>query len=227
MPAYNAERSIDESIRSVLAQRGVVFELLVGDDGSTDGTWQRIESYRNDARVRSFRFSKNRGVACTRNLVLRHARGRYISSCDADDILLPGNLRILSKILDNNPAIGVAYGNLIVKTGRRRFLKRRIVPGKMWDLLGGCFADGGSMIRRSLLKKVGGFDPEFKYLEDCDLFLRLSEVTEFYFCPGKPLYCQKKSAGSLSDKTSVELKKVSRVLLQNAIQRRYGHRIKW
>ncbi len=228
MPAYNARASIDEAIRSVLAQKGASFELLIGDDASTDDTWTRIATYRADPRVRAFRFHRNQGAALTSNRLIAQAKGKYLSSCDADDIMLPGNLRALALVLDQNPAVGVAYGDLLVATrGGRSWIKRRFVPSKAWDLLGGCFAKGGTLIWCSLMKKVGGYRSEIPFLEDCDLFLRLAERTQFYYLPGRPLYRQKKSPGSLSDQPLKQLRKISQNLLRDTIQRRYGYPVKW
>ena len=227
MPAYNAGASIDKAIRSVLAQKGASFELLIGDDASTDETWARMTAYRTDPRIRIFRFPRNQGAALTSNRLIAQAGGDYISSCDADDLMLPGNLRTLARILDQNPAVGVAYGDLLVATcAGSSWIKRRFAPSKAWDLLGGCFAKGGTLIRRSLMKKVGGYRPEIPFLEDCDLFLRLAEQTQFYYLPGKPLYHQQKTSGSLSDQPSKELRKISQNLLRDAIQRRYGYPVK-
>jgi len=228
MPAYNAGAFVDKAIRSVLAQKGVSFELLIGDDASTDDTWARIESYRTDSRVRIFRFPRNQGVAVTSNYLIAKAGGEYISSCDADDVMLAGNLRTLARVLHKNPAVGVVYGDLLVRARHgNAWIKRRLVPSKAWDLLGGCFAKGGSLIRRSLAKRVGGYRPEIPFLEDCDLFLRLAEVTQFSYVPGKPLYRQRKLPGSLSDQPSKQLQKISGNIFRHAIQRRYGYQVKW
>ncbi len=228
MPAYNAAASIDKAIQSVLAQKGVSFELSIGDDASIDDTWTRIATYRTDPRVRVFRFPRNQGAALASNCLIAQVRGEYLSSCDADDLMLPGNLRTLARVLDQNPAVGVAYGDLLVTTrGRRSWIKRRFVPSKAWDLLGGCFAKGGTLIRRSLMKKVGGYRSEIPFLEDCDLFLRLAERTQFCYLPGRPLYHQQKKPGSLSDQPPKQLQKVSQDLLRDAIQRRYGYPVKW
>lgn len=228
MPAYNAASSIDAAIQSVLAQKGVLFELLIGDDASTDGTWMRIRTFQTDPRVRATRFQRNQGAALTSNRLIAQARGEYLSSCDADDVMLPENLLVLTRVLDKHPAVGVAYGDLFVTEPRGcSWIKRRFVPKKAWDLLGGCFANGGTLIRRSLIRKVGGYRPDLAYLEDCDLFLRLAEHTRFYHLAGKPLYCQRKSPGSLSDQPSKKLRKVSQKILRDAIQRRYGTSVGW
>jgi glycosyltransferase involved in cell wall biosynthesis len=81
MPAFNAARFIDEAIQSVLAQRPPAggFELLIGDDASTDATAAGLERYRGDSRVRLFRTPVTRGAAATRNALLRAARGEYVT----------------------------------------------------------------------------------------------------------------------------------------------------
>lgn len=228
MPVYNAASSIDEAIRSVLTQRGVSFELLIGDDASTDETWAHIIPYHADPRVRAFRFHENRGAAATSNRLIVRSRGQYLFSCDADDALLQGGLRRLSNALDRNPASGVVYGNVLFvsRSGKKR-VKRRLTAHKSWDLLGGFFANGGTLIRSSVMKKVGGYNSKLPYLEDCDLFLRLAECTKFFRLSGKPVYCQRRRAGSLSDQPIKKLREVSMHLLRNAIQRRYGYKINW
>lgn len=228
MAAYNAAASIARAVQSVLSQKNVSFELLIGNDASSDETEARLRPYREDPRVKIFHFPKNRGVSATRNALIARAKGKYISSCDADDIMLPGNLATFSGILDRNPSVGVAYGDLRVRPPRgRSWIKRRFVPSKSWELLGCCFNNGGIMVRRFLFKKAGGYDPKLALLEDCDLFLRLSELTPFYFLSGKPLHVQNKTPRSLSDQPLKKIKKATRFLLRNAIRRRYGIRVEW
>jgi glycosyltransferase involved in cell wall biosynthesis len=227
IPAYNAALSIEKALQSVLSQRGPAFEVLIGDDASKDNTRKCLKSYSGDPRVKIFIFRKNQGPGVTRNKLAARARGKYISFCDADDRMLPGNLAAFSKILDRNPSVGVAYGDLWLQPKRgKASIKRRFTAGS-WDLMGGCFANGGTMIRKSLFKKAGGFKPEHTLLEDCELFLRLSELTHFFYRPGKPLYVQNKISGSFSDQPPKKIKKISKGLLRDAIQRRYDFQIKW
>ena len=145
MPAHNAEAFIDRAIRSVLNQKGVSFELLVGDDASTDKTWKHISAYRFHPGVRVFRFRRRLGAAAARNRLIAAAKGRYISICDADDRLLPGNLLILTRALNKRPSAGVVYGDLYIKSpGGKLRVKRRFVHGRAWDILGGVFPHGGA-----------------------------------------------------------------------------------
>lgn len=228
MPAYNAALTIRAAIRSVLRQKGPSFELLIADDASTDSTWGCIQKFRQDPRIRSFRFRRNRGVAAASNYLISEARGKYLSSCDADDMLLPGNLRRLAHVLDTSPSCGVAYADsLIVSSSRTRRMVSRSAIETFWELLGGRFTNGGTLIRRSLVKRIGGYRTQFVFLEDCDLFVRLSEITKFYYVKGKPLYCQRKTKGSLSDQSQRKLRQVSRIILRDALKRRYGYQAQW
>src|SRR5687768_2427540 len=112
MPAYNAAPYIERAIESVLGQNYDSFELLIGDDASRDDTASILKAYRRHPRVRVFRGRKNRGSPAMRNRLIAMASGAYISVCDADDELAPGNIALLAPILDKNPSIGVAHGEI-------------------------------------------------------------------------------------------------------------------
>ena len=106
MPAYNAERFIAESIDSVIAQTWPHWELLITDDGSTDGTAEVVRAYaRRDPRVRLFRFPRNTGLAAkARNYSLSRARGEFLAFLDADDLWHPEKLEKQVRHLQQNPA---------------------------------------------------------------------------------------------------------------------------
>ncbi|MBQ9417639.1 MAG: glycosyltransferase family 2 protein [Bacteroidales bacterium] len=91
MPTFNKGQYIAESIDSVLSQTYTDWELIVVDDGSTDGTQEVLRRY-NDPRIRIFTLNANRGAAHARNLALRQARGRYVAFLDSDDLWHPQKL---------------------------------------------------------------------------------------------------------------------------------------
>ena len=96
-PCYNGERFIAETIESVLGQTYAQWEMIIVDDGSSDGSAQIAEAYAaRDGRIRVLR-QANAGTACARNNAMRQARGRYIALLDADDVWEPG---FLEKQLD-------------------------------------------------------------------------------------------------------------------------------
>lgn len=229
MPAYNVSRYIDEAIQSVLRQKGISFELLIGDDASTDGTWDRINRYVSRPQIRAWRFSRNRGAAVLKNYLASKAVGDYFSHCDADDIMLKDNLCTLTRVLDASPSIGVGYTNFLKGRSLRasRLLRRRSGPALNWDLVHGSIGSGGSLIRKRLFNKVGGYR-NIKVLEDVDLFFRLSETTRFcHLDKIRPLYFYRTRPGSLSQKPSKIIVSAGRKILADAIQRRYGFRARW
>ena len=92
-PAYNAERFVGETVRSVQAQTLGDWEMLIADDASPDGTRHVVEGLaRDDARVRYIALERNGGPALARNAALARARGRYIAFLDSDDLWLPAKL---------------------------------------------------------------------------------------------------------------------------------------
>ncbi|HTG45381.1 MAG TPA: glycosyltransferase, partial [Verrucomicrobiae bacterium] len=96
VPSFNREELLRETIDSVLSQSHKNYELIVIDDGSTDGTWDMLQSYGN--RVRALRQS-NRGPEVARNLGGAHATGEYLVLLDSDDLLLPHSLATYDQVI--------------------------------------------------------------------------------------------------------------------------------
>jgi glycosyltransferase involved in cell wall biosynthesis len=120
IPAYNAASFIEEAVSSVLAQDFRDFELIVVDDGSTDGTGKILESF-SDARLRVIR-QENGGLASARNAGMAIARGEIISFLDADDRWLPSKLSSDLAILDAAAEVGIVVTNFVRFEEGGRFL---------------------------------------------------------------------------------------------------------
>ncbi|HMQ29576.1 MAG TPA: glycosyltransferase family A protein [Chloroflexaceae bacterium] len=109
----NGERFIEEAIESVLAQTYTGWELLLVDDGSTDGSTALALAYaaRHPGRIRYLEHAghQNLGMSATRNLGIHHARGRYIAFLDADDVWLPQKLAQQVAALEAHPEAGMIY----------------------------------------------------------------------------------------------------------------------
>ncbi|MBA4159453.1 MAG: glycosyltransferase family 2 protein [Gemmatimonadetes bacterium] len=110
----NGEKFIEEAIRSVFAQTYHDWELLLVDDGSTDGSSEiaRRSATEHPERVRYLEHAghANRGMSASRNLGLRHARGEFIALLDADDVYLPQKLAEQVALLDRHPEAAMLYG---------------------------------------------------------------------------------------------------------------------
>lgn len=119
MPVYNAGVYLDAAVQSVLSQSFGWFELLLVDDGSTDGSGRLCDELsRGDARVRVLH-QPNGGAAAARNTGLSHAEGRYLCFVDADDRLAPGAFERIVKAMENHEADLVSFGlDFCTETGR-------------------------------------------------------------------------------------------------------------
>ena len=106
MPAYNVAPYIEEAVESVLRQSFSDFELLIIDDGSSDGTHEVI-SRMSDSRIRKVRNESNIGLAATLNKGLSMAQTEYIARFDGDDLASPQWLEKNVGFLDNHPDYGI------------------------------------------------------------------------------------------------------------------------
>lgn len=124
MPAYNSGRFITEAISSVLAQTYSNWELLIVDDASTDATAELLQNFRQDDRIKIFRFSENKGTQFSRNKAIEEASGDFIAFLDADDLWKPEKLYLQLQMMQTNklPACFSSY-ELISENGQNLHTK--------------------------------------------------------------------------------------------------------
>jgi glycosyltransferase involved in cell wall biosynthesis len=188
--AHNNQATIAEAIDSMLAQDFADREVVVVDDGSTDRTRDRIESYGNAVhRI----FQENRGSAGARNTGIRNARGKYAAFLDGDDVVAPGRLRLQAAALEAHPEVGLVYGNIFLMDAAGRNVRlrrgiRRYKSGKITSELAvkNFVPFSTIMVRRELLDEIGGFDESIRSSEDWDMLVRLSRRCEC-LCLERPL----------------------------------------
>lgn len=178
IPCFNGASYLGQAIGSVLDQSFQDWELIVVDDGSTDGS-RAVAAAFSDSRIR-YTYQPNRGLAAARNAGLSLTGGELVTFLDADDLFLPDKLARQVGELSAAPEIGlVAGGHLeIDETGKVLNQVRSWQLGhtlSLSDWLFGCaFAVHSVMVRRSWLRAVGSFDATLRRLEDWDLWLRLA-----------------------------------------------------
>ena len=177
-PCYNAARFIAAAVESIRAQTLGDWEMLVVDDGSTDGSPEIVAAI-GDARVRVLR-QANRGPSAARNAGVRETRGAYVAFLDADDIALPDRLAAQAAVLDGEPDLAVVASGYqwIDACGR-------VLPAEhSWqypfelnalrDWLFDCpLVPSATMIRRSAWAEVGGFEEKLRGGEDWHFWMRL------------------------------------------------------
>lgn len=213
MPCFNSERYVGEAIRSVLASTEENLELIVIEDGSTDGSRALIEeAAAKDERVRPLYHKTNLGISVSRNDGLKRAEGEYIAFCDADDLWLPTKLENQIQLLRQYPAADLAYGNskIIDETGKETgalFSDRFPVPGNgngnLFPAL--CVRNFINtqtvLLRRSILKEENLFNPRIDYGEDWLLWTTLARTSEFVYTPEILGFYRMHEANSTSDKS--------------------------
>jgi hypothetical protein len=175
MPAHNQARFIGQAIRSVLAQSYLDWELVVVDDGSTDGTAEIARAF-GDPRVRVL-VQVQRGVCEARNAALAHSRSPYVALLDADDLYEPDKLQRHLETMDARPDVGLTYSSRTEIDGDGRCLgfSPASAESTVRDLLLGFpFAPSDVVVRRSLVDVAGPFRREFVVNEDRDWFVRLA-----------------------------------------------------
>jgi glycosyltransferase involved in cell wall biosynthesis len=190
MPVYNSERYLDEAVGSIRAQTFEDWELIVIDDGSTDGSLAVLERHADaDPRVRLAN-RENRGIGVTRNECLSLARGEFFAAMDSDDISHPERLERQVEYLDNHHdcvAVGTRV-RLIDPDGSEirdwsEFVTHEEIDRAHLAGHGGAMTHPASMFRRQALVDLGGYRSELDPAEDFDLFLRLGEVGKLHNLP--------------------------------------------
>src|SRR5688572_15667789 len=181
IPVYNRERYLCVAVNSILAQTFTDFELLLVDDGSTDGSLALLERYAaRDRRVRVEANGTNLGIPRTRNRGLELARGEYIALLDSDDYAYPGRLEAQVRFLDAHPdhvQVG-SWGSFMDDAGRlRRRLRRQPVASADVDaeLLFRCCLSNRSIMARAAVLRSYGYREEFPRCQDYDMHVRLAE----------------------------------------------------
>lgn len=187
IPAYNAAKTIRETIMSVLNQSFSNLELIVINDGSQDSTLDIVSSIQ-DSRLQLFSY-KNGGVCMARNRGIERACGEFISFLDADDIWTPDKLEAQLTALQKNPQAAVAYSwvDYIDEYGNFFHQGNYItINGSAYEkmLVQNILENGSNpLIRREALTKVGVFDSSLTLAEDWDMWLRLAELYDFVTVP--------------------------------------------
>ena len=176
IPAYNQGRFILEAVKSALMQENANIEVIVIDDGSSDGTAEIIAGI-TDSRIRYY-WQQNKGLSAARNSGIRLARGEFLTFLDSDDRFLPGKVASLSRVMVANPRLGFSAGQalLIDENGRRipRKFESVLPPNPQDLLLGNPFHVGSVLLRKDWQEKTGFFDETLRSYEDWDYWLRLA-----------------------------------------------------
>lgn len=174
MIVKNRAPVIGAAVASIIAQESRDWELIVVDDGSTDGSGTTaLDAAASDPRVRVIPNDGSPGIPSARNAGLAHARGRYLAICDSDDLSRPNRFGVEARSLDADPRLGGVGGMInIFSTDPAA----GHVPGWRWGVARGRppFPFPAAMFRVAALREVGGFDEDYPVAEDVALAFDLA-----------------------------------------------------
>jgi glycosyltransferase involved in cell wall biosynthesis len=184
LPVYNQERYLRDALASVLAQTFVDFELLLIDDGSSDGS-AKIAEECTDPRLRLEFNDRNRGLPATLNRGLGLASGQYIARMDADDICLPHRLEEQVRFMDLHPQIGICGTAMrILGSDEVSLCPLEHEEIRCALLFYTALAHPTVMLRRDVFECLHlQYDVTARHAEDYDLWVRAVEVTEIANLP--------------------------------------------
>jgi len=175
VPAYKLEAYLTETLESVQQQTMKDFECIVVDDYSPDRCGEIAERFaKEDKRFKVIHNEENRYLAAALNTGIETARGRYIIPLDADNLLTPNALSVLSKALDKDRSIHVAYGNVefLEEDGKRWHSGWPMTFRADWQLSRRNMVPSTAMFKRDVWKLTGGYRQRFKTAEDADFWTR-------------------------------------------------------
>lgn len=203
VPCFNHARYVRACIDSILQQTYTPIELIVIDDGSTDGSADILAEL---ATRHGFHFEaqRNQGLARTLNKALELARGKYFCAMGSDDVMLPDKTRLQVEFMEQYPQAAMCCGNALYIDENGDFMRkptRQLQHGFMnFDEFFGNTRAGviapSAMIRTEVLREVGGFDPNIR-LEDLAMWLKLTHAGYLLgFIPQEILHYRKHSTNT-------------------------------
>lgn len=197
IPTHNCGQLLVETLRSVKPELGSGDEVIIVDDGSTDGTRELLADLLEDPRFRYFYQVGSGGPSAPRNRGVLNAKGKYLFFFDSDDIMLPGKLSSSIAALEMFPESGLVFTNFASVNENGEILRDRFLDG--YELIGKLQFDGGTSatlidrtmacshlarenfigtsgvaVRSSVLLEVGGFDETLKNGDDKDMWFRIT-----------------------------------------------------
>ena len=178
-PCYNAEKYLEEALKSIFSQDYTNVEVIIVDDGSTDNSYAMLEALQNTYDFQLFT-QTNQGVSAALNHGLKYANGKYVSTPDLDDIMLPESVRVRADYLDKHPEVG-CVGALVVymdsegnnvKTQKLAEIQRLGFD----EILSNAIVVGApvSLYRMDALRAAGFYEPSIK-VQDFQMTLKIAD----------------------------------------------------
>lgn len=228
LPVKDGGRYIAQAVESILQQTYRNFELLIIDDGSTDGTRLILEKMAaRDPRIRLIA-RPNRGMVATMRQLVEEAHHEFLARMDADDIALPCRLEKQVAYLEGHPECLAVGSQILLMDPHNWILGRSAFPTEHENILDNLLMRGRSsvaishpavMMRRSAVLQAGNYRLEYPYSEDRDLWLRLADIGRLANLEDL-LICYRLHSKSITQLKSIEQRHYRQMTIREAYQRR-------
>ncbi|MCD6154734.1 MAG: glycosyltransferase [Candidatus Verstraetearchaeota archaeon] len=194
IPCYNGEKFIGEAIESVLNQTYQNFEIIIVDDGSTDGSKSVIKTFLKDPRIKLIEHERNKGIPAARNTAIKASKGEFIAFLDQDDLWYPEKLeKSLDAFERGGENLGVVFSDVDIeeKDGSvTRRTCRKYDPAKLGRegfiralFWGNFIPTSSAIVRKTCFAQMGLLDEQLYGSDDRDFWLRIAGTFEFHHIP--------------------------------------------
>lgn len=238
MPAFNAGKTISDSIESVINQSFKEWELLVIDDGSSDNTVLIVVEFQNkDERIKLLKLEKNGGLSNARNKGCEIARGDFVAFLDSDDLWNPVKLERQVEYHQSHTECVISHTDFegftetgVIKRPWKNFLigesskQGNLLPILYYQNVVGVLT---VMIRREIFNSVGGFDVSLWTFEDQDLWIRIADRGYHFGYIDKPLAMYRKSSSMSISQRIGKYKKAYKRFLEKYMNCGLNKRLAW
>lgn len=208
IPTHNRAQYILEAVESVFAQTHPLFEIIVVDDGSDDGTRELLEPLAKSGKLR-YLYQERTGVSATRNRGVKEAKGGLIAFLDSDDLFMPEKLEKQMALFSSERDLGFVHCGFSKFDEKGRDLGYRdtsayqgwVYPWMLheWSTL---MAMPCMLVRKEVFDKVGGFDEAMTWAEDLDLWRRIGMKYRVGVVPQSLVKVRVHSAGTTFEKAA-------------------------
>ncbi len=197
IPSYNCKKYLREALDSILAQTYKDYEIVIVDDGSTDGTEEMIKNAGYDVR---YYWVNNMGQSAARNKLIELADGQYITFLDSDDLLFPDMLKRLMNVIDSYGRNVFAYGSYVGIDEKGNEVKKKQYKLPAGNIVTELFEfihvhSCGTMCAKRIYEEASDFDTSLRRCAMYKLLLKLSLVYEFIPVEG-PTFKKRRHKGN-------------------------------
>ena len=189
MSSFNSINTIEEAIESIMNQTYKNLELLIMDDCSEDGSFEKIDYYKNKYKnIKVFRNKKNLGLTKSLNLLIKNSSGEYIARQDADDLSFKKRIEEQVKEMNKYNLDFSTTRALVKNTGKIIPGISYFLPSEIISKFKNPFIHGTLMVKTSSIIKVGSYNENFYYAQDYKLIVDMLDRNYRYRKINKPLY---------------------------------------